>query len=114
VARRPPSREVNIKEILDDGMRVAVEGMVIDFDPNKGEGKLDDGTSIAMLVLENFLFAEDLKPGSFVRVLGRAYLSSEGRIIRAEVVNRLDVDPSLYREVKELERRVYHESESGV
>ncbi len=110
MARRPPSRETYIKEILDDGVRVAVEGMVLDFDPNKGEGKIDDGTGVATVVLENFLFAEELRLSSFVRVLGRAYLSSEGRIIRAEVVNRLDVDPSLYREVKEVERRVYHES----
>ena len=102
---RPPSKEVYVSEIMENG-RHTVTGYIVDFDPNLGEGKLDDGTGILRLILENFLFAEDLEVGNFVRVMGRVYLSSEGRIMRVEVAQRLGVSPEVYKKVKELERRV--------
>ena len=106
MARRPPSRDGYVEEILENGGRYALEGTVVSFDPKTGEGLLDDGTGVIRMVLENYLFAEDLKEGSVVRVIGRAYLSEEGKIIRVEAVNRLNVPLDLYRKVKELERRV--------
>ncbi len=106
MARRPPAKEVYVEEMTDSGVRYAVEGVVVDFDPRTGEGKLDDGTGVLKIILENFLFAEDLSVGSFVRVIGRGYLSEEGRVMRVEIVNPLNVPPDVYRRVKELERRV--------
>ena len=96
---------MNVKEIVDDG-RYTVTGYIVDFDPHVGEGQLDDGTGVLKIVLENFLFAEDLEVGNFVRVMGRVYLSTEGRIMRVEVAQRLGVPPDLYKRIKELERRL--------
>ena len=72
---------------------------------------MDDGTGTARVVLDDVLFAERMREGSLVRLLGRAYKSDDAIIIRAEIVQPMDgVDPALYRRVRELERRVYNES----
>ena len=110
MARRRPYKERYIKELLEDGENVAVEGIVLDFDVNRAQGRVDDGTAVATIVLENVIFAEEMKAGRFVRVVGRSYISSEGRVIRADAVHGLDgINPVLYKKVKEIERRVYHE-----
>jgi len=106
VARREPARELYVEEILESGRRYAVAGYVVDFDPHKGEGKIDDGSGVLRVVLENFIFAEELDVGRFVRVIGKVYLSSEGKVMRVELAHRLGVSPKLYKEIKELERRV--------
>ena len=101
---------MDIAEIEGLGERVAVLCTVVDFDARKGEGKVDDGTGIATVILEDFLFAEKMVPGRRVRLLGRAYKSDEGLIIRAEIVHDMeDVDPAVYRRVRGLERRVWNE-----
>ncbi|MDN5366607.1 MAG: hypothetical protein PWQ11_18 [Candidatus Diapherotrites archaeon] len=108
--RRMHARDVTISEIQGEGERVSVLCTVVDFDTNKMEGKIDDGTGIALVILEDILFAEKLKPGALVRVLGRAYKSEDGLLIRAEVVQDMDgVDPALYAQIRDLERRVYNE-----
>jgi len=109
MARRAPSKEVYIKEISEEGARYAVAGTVVSFDASRGEGILDDGTGTLKFVLDNIIYAERVKEGSFVRLLGRAYVTEEGVVLRAEVVNELNVTPEIYNRVKELERRVYHE-----
>lgn len=106
MARREPAREVYVEEITESGKRYAVSGYVVDFDPNSGEGKIDDGTGVIRAVLDNFIFAEDMEVGNFVRLIGRVYLSSEGKVMRVEIANRLRIQPDVYKRIKELERRV--------
>ena len=109
--KRKPARDVRIAEIREDGERVAVLCTVISFDHKKGEGQVDDGTGMAKIILDDFLFADKIREGRLVRLIGRAYKSDEGVIIRAEIVHDMEgVDPSLYARVRELERRVWHES----
>ena len=109
--RRRPTRDVDLAEVKEDGERVSVLCTVIDFDPRKGEGTVDDGTSVARVILEDFLFAEKMKPGSKVRIIGRAYKSDEGLLIRAEIVHDMSrISPATYKKVRELERRVWNES----
>ncbi len=108
--RRRHARDVTISEISGDGERVAVLCTVVDFDANKMEGKVDDGTGIALVILEDVLFAEKMASGRLIRVIGRAYKSDEGLLIRAEIVQDMEgVDPALYAQVRDLERRVYDE-----
>jgi len=109
--KRKHAVDTTISNIEGNGERVSLLSTVVDFDPKTGEGKIDDGTGIATLILEDFLFAEKLTPGKRIRVIGRAYKSDDGVIIRAEIVHDMsDVDPSLYRKVVSLERRVWDES----
>ena len=105
------ARDLTISKIEGKGERVAVLCTVVDFDAGTVEGKIDDGTGIATVVLEDVLFAERMRPGALVRVVGRAYKSEEGLLIRVELVQDMgEVDPSLYNRVRELERRVYDEA----
>ncbi len=107
---RKVTKDVDISEIEGEGERVAIFGMVVYFDPQKGAGKIDDGTGVADFVLDDFLFAEKLSEKKPVRLIGRAYKSDEGIIIRAEIVQDMEgVDPTLYRKVRAIERRVWHE-----
>jgi len=109
--RRKPARDVDLAQVDEDGERVPVLCTVIDFDPRKGEGKVDDGTSVARVILDDFLFAEKMRAGSRVRIIGRAYKSDEGLLIRAEIVHDMSgISPATYRRVRELERRVWNES----
>jgi len=102
---------VDLTEVKQDGERVSVLCTVIDFDPKKGEGTVDDGTSVARVILEDFLFAERMRAGSRVRIIGRAYKSDEGLLIRAEIVHDMsEIDPATYKRVRELERRGWNES----
>lgn len=108
--RRMHARDVTISEITGEGERVAVLCTVVDFDVNSMDGKIDDGTGMALVILEDVLFAERMRPGALVRVVGRAYKSDEGLLIRVELVqDMMGVDPALYAKVRELERRVYDE-----
>ncbi len=107
---RRVTRDVKIIEISGEGERVAVFGTVVLFDPQQGRGKIDDGTGVAEFILDDFLFAEKLAEKARVRIIGRAYKSDEGIIIRAEIVQDMEgVDPRIYEEVRSLERRVWHE-----
>ena len=108
--RRMHARDLTISGIQGDGERVSVLCTVVEFDPNKAEGKIDDGTGMALVILEDVLVAEKMQNGALVRVVGRAYKSDEGLLIRAEVVQDMkEVDPALYAQIRELERRVYNE-----
>ncbi len=108
--RRMHARDLTISEVRGDGERVSVLCTVVEFDPNKMEGKIDDGTGMALVILEDVLFAEKMQSGALVRVVGRAYKSDEGLLIRAEVVQDMkEVDPALYAQIREMERRVYNE-----
>jgi len=109
--KRMPARDVSISDIEGNGERVAVLCTVVDFNASTIEGKVDDGTGIATVVLEDVLFAERMRPGALVRIVGRAYKSEEGLLIRAEIVQDMSgIDPALYNKVREIERRVYDEA----
>jgi len=109
--KRMHSKDVSISEIDGNGERVAVLCTVVDFDASSAEGKIDDGTGVALAVLEDVLFAEKMRPGALVRIVGRAYKSEEGLLIRVELVQDMGaVDPTLYNKVRELERRAYDET----
>jgi len=108
--RRMHARDMTISEIQGEGERVSILCTVVEFDPSKMEGKIDDGTGMALVILEDVLFAEKMQNGALVRVVGRAYKSDEGLLIRAEVVQDMKgLDPALYAEIRGLERRVYNE-----
>ena len=108
--RRMHARDLTISEVQGDGERVSILCTVVEFDPNKMEGKIDDGTGMALVILEDVLFAEKMQSRGLVRVVGRAYKSDEGLLIRAEVVQDMkEVDPALYAQIREIERRVYNE-----
>ena len=102
---RPPSREVSVSEIYDNG-RYTVVGYVVDFDPRTGEGRIDDGTAVLRVILDDMTFAEEMEVGRYVRAMGRVYISQEGKIMRAEIVQRMGIEPEIYRKLRELERRV--------
>ena len=104
MAKRRPSVERWIKE-LKEGGRAAIAGLVVAFEPEKGEGIIDDGTGTITFVLEDLIFAEDIREGSFVRLLGRVVGTERGLLFRAEIANKLNVRPTIYNKVKELERR---------
>ncbi len=109
MARRPSAEETYVKDIAEEGKLYAVEGVIVSSDPTRGEGVLDDGTGTLKFVLDSMIFAERIKEGTFVRLIGRAYLTDDGIVLRAEVVNNLNVGSDMYNRVKRLERRVYHE-----
>ncbi len=110
-SRRMHAKDLTISEVSGDGERVAVLCTVVEFEPNRMEGKIDDGTGMATFILEDSLFAEKIREGGLVRVVGRAYKSEDGLLIRAEVIQDMsEVDPALYAQIRELERRVYNES----
>jgi len=100
--RRRPFREKRLVE-AEEGEPVAVTGIVVDYNPSLGEGKIDDGSSVVTFALESLLFAEEIDVGRFVRLLGRIYYMREGRLLRVEIAQRLNVSPSLYRKVREVE-----------
>jgi len=109
--KRMHSKDASISEIDGNGERVAVLCTVVDFDAGAVEGKIDDGSGVALFVLEDVLFAEKMRSGALVRIVGRAYKSEEGLLIRVELVQDMGaVDPTLYNKVRELERRAYDET----
>lgn len=109
--KRKSARDVSISEVEGNGERVAILCSVVDFDAGSAEGKVDDGTGVATIMLEDVLFAERLRSGALVRILGRAYKSEDGVLIRVELVQDMaGVDPALYQKVRSIERRVYGEN----
>ncbi len=110
VTRRRPAKDLAISEISGEGQRVSVVCTVVDFDASEMAGHVDDGTGVAKVALDDVLFAEKMRVGSLVRVIGRAYVTEDIPLIRAEVVQPFDADAGVYREIVSVERRVYHES----
>lgn len=103
--RRRPFREKPLAQ-AEEGEPVAVTGIIVDYNPSLGEGKIDDGSVVVSFALESLLYAEEVDVGRFVRLLGRVYYMREGRLLRVEIAQRLNVSPSLYRKVQGAERRL--------
>ena len=104
--------EVRISGVRESGKRYAVYAYVVYFDKERGTGIVDDGENTMEILLENYVFADLLKEGRPVRLIGRGEIGEGKRRLRVSIVHELGSTPDLYYLVNEIERR--WKNEAGV
>lgn len=99
--RRIAAAEKPINEIKPEDIRVRVVGKVVD--KNDEYVVVDDGTGKINVVTDR----TDFLPGTTLRVIGRIFASEQGLELRSEIVQDINnLDLKLYRQVRELEKRL--------
>ena len=96
--------EKYVAEIPDSERRVCVIGEIKSINEDSAEATLSDDTGKIILVFTSMDAMQKIGAGYRVRVLGKVYITENGKIIKVEHVQNADnLDMDMYKKIRSLE-----------